>query len=488
MENDEIEIDLLRLFNALLKHIKLIAAAAVVFCGFAVIYLLLAQPVYESKATLKIKPPRSATRSALSADPILNVQSTKQLMTTYMEIIKSPGIIEPIIKQTEEQDKEGNFPNAEAYAKGKIKTELLKDSDLLAVTVYADTPQKAKKVNDLLLTRIVGRLTELNRGEYKQSKGFLEKQTNVARKNVQDAENKLRDFRKKNEFFNPDRELDLTMKNSEKVGDMLTDANASLVANQSKLDSVNAQLKGAAASIASNDTVEVYSKRLADLEARRISQMELYTEEHPDLIKTKDEIAETERKLQEEIDKVAQLKAPSNNKVHQELLAAKFSGETGVKIAKARIARLEQMNKKNRERIKRLADLNQRYKELSRNVTLASDIYAMVSKRLEEAKIAEASVAGDILIVDRGSFNDKPVKPRKVLIVVIATLAGICISSCFIVVREILDTTIKTAEDVERYLELPLFGSIPDADLATGSDSKIPVGYIEKIKNFLKTV
>lgn len=487
MENDEIEIDLLRLFNALLKHIKLIVATAVVFCGFAVIYLLLAQPVYESRATLKINPPRSATKSALSEDRILNVQSAKQLMTTYMEIIKSPGIIEPVIKQTKEQDEAGKFPDAQAYAKANIKTELLKDSDLLAVTVYANEPQKAKKVNDLLLTRIVGRLTELNRGEYKQSKGFLEKQTNMARKNVQDAENRLRDFRKKNEFFNPDRELDLTMKNSEKVSDMLTDANASLVANQSKLDSVNAQLKGAAASIASNDTVEVYSKRLADLEARRISQMELYTEEHPDLIKTKDEIAETERKLQEEITKVAQLKAPSNNKVHQELLAAKFNGETGVEIAKTTIARLEQMNKKNRERIKRLADLNQRYRELSRNVDLANDIYAMVSKRLEEAKIAEASVAGDILVVDRGSFNDKPVKPRKMLIVVIATLVGICLSSGFIVLREILDTTIKTAEDVERYLGVPLFASIPDTGSIVGYD-RAPDGYIEKLKNFLKTV
>jgi len=76
-------------------------------------------------------------------------------------------------------------------------------------------------------------------------------------------------------------------------------------------------------------------------------------------------------------------------------------------------------------------------------------------------KIKELMKVDNIEIIDWARFPNSPTKPEKKKDVILAGFVGLLTSLCSIFLFEYLDNTIKTSEDVEKYLELPVLGTIP---------------------------
>lgn len=70
----------------------------------------------------------------------------------------------------------------------------------------------------------------------------------------------------------------------------------------------------------------------------------------------------------------------------------------------------------------------------------------------------------NIQVIDKAQVSEMPIKPRKMLNIAIAGVLGIMASIFLVFLLEYIDNTIKTPEDVERYLELPVIGTIPKFD------------------------
>ena len=79
--------------------------------------MLIASPVYESDSLLRIKQPKGIGSSLLESMPMGNAMASKQLMSTYAEILKSRSVIVPVIEQTEEADSDGKYMRYEDYIK-----------------------------------------------------------------------------------------------------------------------------------------------------------------------------------------------------------------------------------------------------------------------------------------------------------------------------------------------------------------------------------
>ncbi|MBM7869830.1 capsular polysaccharide biosynthesis protein [Clostridium pascui] len=90
----------------------------------------------------------------------------------------------------------------------------------------------------------------------------------------------------------------------------------------------------------------------------------------------------------------------------------------------------------------------------------AAIIDAVTSAFVEESK-ASFPTGGTIEVLDRAKVPEKPIKPKKAINVAIAFFLGLMVSVGLAFVLEYMDKTIKTEEDVERYLGLPVIGIIP---------------------------
>ena len=459
---EEITIDLREIGAILKRNAANIARVTGVCIVAAGVYLAVATPVYESQALLRVKQPKGIGSSLLEAMPMGNAMANTQLMNTYAEILKSRSVIVPVIEKTEEPNKEGKFPAYEGYIKGKVATAPFKDTEIMQLTVRANTAEKAQKANSLIVEGFLNRLTELSRDQQKATRGFIEERTATAKKELKDAEDKLTEYKKANDIIAPDDAVKLATEKMGMVDKLNAENRVALATANARLASTNAQLNGEAASIADNKSIQLYNTQLAQLEGERISYLDKYTAQHPKVQQVEQEIANLKKKINSEINKVASLQAPSDNPVHQQLLAAKFTSEAEASVAQSNLVKLHQIDNDNKEDIRNLSDKEQEFVSLMRDVNVANEIYVMLAKRLEEAKVAEASVATEVQVVDTATLPTAPVAPKKAMTLLLAALLGILASSGFVVVRELLNRTIKNSDDVANYLDLPVLGSVPD--------------------------
>ncbi|CDF57715.1 YveK family protein [Thermobrachium celere] len=69
---------------------------------------------------------------------------------------------------------------------------------------------------------------------------------------------------------------------------------------------------------------------------------------------------------------------------------------------------------------------------------------------------------GNIQIIDAAQVPENPVKPKKMLNIAIAFVLGVMLSLGLVFILEYMDTTVKTEDDVEKLLDLPVVGIIPN--------------------------
>lgn len=77
-------------------------------------------------------------------------------------------------------------------------------------------------------------------------------------------------------------------------------------------------------------------------------------------------------------------------------------------------------------------------------------------------EVADIMKIDNVQLIDPAKVPDKPVKPRSILNMAIAGVLGLMVSLGIIFLVEYLDNTVKSSEDIERRIGLPVLGSIPD--------------------------
>lgn len=490
MEDQEYTIDLMEVTEIISENRKPIAKITCLFVALAILYLLVASPVYESEALLRIKQQQGLGSSLLDAATGGSVQMNQRQMSTYAEILKSRGVVVPVIEATE-QEKDGKYPDYENYVQGRITTSPFKDTDIMSVKLRADEPGKAQNANQALLAAFLQRMTDLSRVEQTATKNFLQNRTDAAKKDLDKAETALQDYKIENKILTPSDSSKLFL-------DRIALAEKEAAANriemgtaQAKLNAANEILGGEGQYTADNRTVQAYNAQLAKLEAERISYLDKYTEKHPRMIELNDQIAELKAKIAEETRKVAALQAPSDNAVHQRLVVSKFQSEGELIAARQKAELLQEVIDQNNRDLEQLPAVEKGYVKVARDAQVAGELYIMLAKRLEESKVAEVMVPTNVQIVDEPTLPERPIAPRKGRTLALAALLGLLLGSGFTVAKELMNRTIRTEDDVKNYLALPVMGAIPDEESMSRAmtkqkemEEKKP-GLLSKVRDFV---
>ena len=101
-----------------------------------------------------------------------------------------------------------------------------------------------------------------------------------------------------------------------------------------------------------------------------------------------------------------------------------------------------------------------------RDALVAQEIYSMLAKRYEEARISEVMQPTDAQVVNPAVEPDQRIRPRRTLNVAIAAILGLFCGLGAAFFLEYMNRTIRTTDDVKEYLGLPVLGAIPDIEKA----------------------
>ncbi|MCO7198249.1 polysaccharide biosynthesis tyrosine autokinase [Pseudoalteromonas sp. OANN1] len=101
---------------------------------------------------------------------------------------------------------------------------------------------------------------------------------------------------------------------------------------------------------------------------------------------------------------------------------------------------------------------------LKRDVEVNNEIYTLLLGKTQELDIVRAGTVGNVRIVDYAEVNTtQPVKPKKALIVVMATMLGGMLAIAIVFVQKALHKGIEDPAEIEA-LGLPVYASVPFSD------------------------
>ena len=111
--------------------------------------------------------------------------------------------------------------------------------------------------------------------------------------------------------------------------------------------------------------------------------------------------------------------------------------------------------------LKQLPDLQRRYLQLYREVEVKTQLYTSLLNSSQQLKIAKAGEIGNVRIIDTAVEPIKPIKPKKLMILVLSLFVGGFIGVLIALLRNMMRSGIKDASQLENELNLPVYATVP---------------------------
>ena len=97
-----------------------------------------------------------------------------------------------------------------------------------------------------------------------------------------------------------------------------------------------------------------------------------------------------------------------------------------------------------------------------------------VLKQMSEANVSKESAPTQVRVVEDPALPMRPVKPRRLIILVLGGAAGLVLGFALVFSLNAMDSSFKTSEEAEQYLRLPILGAIPQVSLRSKASAKRP--------------
>ncbi|MFJ5439253.1 tyrosine-protein kinase Wzc [Pectobacterium brasiliense] len=121
---------------------------------------------------------------------------------------------------------------------------------------------------------------------------------------------------------------------------------------------------------------------------------------------------------------------------------------------------LEDERDKINKRVGAMPKTQQEILRLTRDVNVGQEVYMQLLNKQQELSINKASTVGNVRIIDASALQLKPVKPKKLIVVLLTLIIGAVISTAFVVLKTMLHKGIESPEQLEE-LGINVYASVP---------------------------
>ncbi|CAH6921436.1 protein-tyrosine kinase Wzc [Vibrio chagasii] len=116
------------------------------------------------------------------------------------------------------------------------------------------------------------------------------------------------------------------------------------------------------------------------------------------------------------------------------------------------------------EQIQKLPKTQREVLRMTRDVEVNQQIYIQLLNKVQELSIIKAGTVGNVRILDDAQAYARAVKPKKPLILVLATLLGGMLSVAFVLVKAAFHRGVESPDQIEQ-IGLPVYAAVPKSDL-----------------------
>ncbi|MDM7386913.1 polysaccharide biosynthesis tyrosine autokinase [Klebsiella pneumoniae] len=121
---------------------------------------------------------------------------------------------------------------------------------------------------------------------------------------------------------------------------------------------------------------------------------------------------------------------------------------------------LQDERSKLNKRVSAMPETQQEVLRLSRDVESGRAVYMQLLNRQQELNISKSSAIGNVRIIDDAITEPKPVKPNKILVLILSFILGIILSIGYVLLKTFLRRGIESPEQLEE-IGINVYASVP---------------------------
>lgn len=436
--NDNDTIDLKKLFSLMIEK-KMIVIAIIVICTIiATIVAFVLPKSYQSTTLVRVKSGGSSMSgyAAMAAGFGIDIgEGSSGSPESYIELMKSREVLEPIIAELDLPEETKEKMTAAGFAKSNLEITNIKKTELITIAAYGKTPEEAQMISQGVADNFLALMTKLNKEDNSTTLKFLDERIKIAKEEMETAENKLAAYQQEHKIYAPDEQAKAIIANLNNYDTTIAQLQAQSEGDSAKLAGVTGQLEQQNASlleynVSDNTNIGNIRESIVNKRVELVGLQQQFTDEHPDVIKAKEELNSLEKSLSDEIAKAVNSQSVTLSPVQASLLKDKISTEVQISVNNASLEALKEKQAEAQESIATLSADSVEYMRLSREATITGQVYTSLVQNYEQTRIQEAKDSMDIQIIDAADLpkEDMPAKPNKKIIVAIGFVLGIMIS------------------------------------------------------------
>lgn len=476
-KEDPDEIDLLAYWRIIVKRKWLVVGVAAAAVALALFQTLATTPIYRATTILQIE--KDDQPIMQTAQPVYGGGGwDPEFMETQIQLLRSRSLAERVADELDlgaesakvaagrspldrfsnllrrkadkpaasarkpSADPEADLAMGAGIVQGGLSISPIKDSKLVNVNYDSPDPQFAAQVANAVAEGFIESTMERKFGATSYARTYLQEQLTLAKARLEQSERALVAYAQKEGLVTTgENNQSLAAQNLGDLNSALATAQEQRIRAQARLGQASGAAMPPDMLAASN--VPALRQQRGALQAQYQEKLRTFKPDYPDMLALKGQIDEIDRQIGAELRAVrASVRAEYNAAAAQESM---IKGQ----LSALRSAALD------------VDGRSIQYNILKREVDTNRQLYDGLLQRFKEVGVVGEAKSNSFSIIDRAQVPGGPYKPNLNRNLAMGLLAGLLLGVLLAFVLEFLDDTLKTPEDIEQRLRMPVLGIVP---------------------------
>lgn len=465
---------LLRIYGALIKRLWLVGLVFVIVVAGVTFWSFRQVRYYKAEASIVID--LAAPQVIKGVDDVVQqgaqgLWSNKEYFETQYRILKSRSVAEKVVARLglDHDEQFLHIPQnldptrrAEALKAADpnemvvraINVQPVRDSRVVVIAIEDPSPQRAADLANAVAEEFIEQNVDRKLTTTRGASAWLAGQLSTMRGQLERSEKGLYQFKEDHDVLSTSLEArqNISAEKLVAINDALTKTGLRRVEIESHRDTLAELLeesKGAEFKaesfkpVADNVLISEFKREYFRLQSEKAEMSEKYLDGHPKRVALDERIAKVRIAIAQAIENVLR----SSESEYRQVVDEEKRLRTMLEGAKQQALAVNKMEV-DYDRLKREKDQNQQ-------------IYDLMVKRQKEVDVAGLLRTNNIRLLDAALVPVHPSRPNRTQNILLAMLLGLVCGIGLVVLLEMLDNTVKSQDDVEGGLGLPLLGILP---------------------------
>jgi len=334
---------------------------------------------------------------------------------------------------------------------GSLSVRRVPNSRLLDVTFESTDPQLAARVVNAHIDNFREKIFRSRYDAIAQASSWLTDQLDDMKVKVQKSEDARLEYERKNQIWELDDKQNITTQRLADLNKELTDAQSERMKKQALYEFAKSADADSVPEMRSDTVLQDLIKKRGDASTQYAEALSQYGPNFPKV-----------QRIQLQIKEIDQLIANEKKSIIDQM-------GNDYNAARQREMLLTQALEEQKGEVNQMAARMVEYNILKREAEANKTLYDGMLTKLREANIAGTLKSSNITVVDPAMVPTTPSRPAKARNIALAFIVGLVGGIGLALLREYLDNTVKTPDDIETLARLPSLAVVPSFSDTNGN-------------------